>query len=56
VFLDNQPVGTTPLSLATVAVGEHAIRIERDGYRRWASTVKVVTAELVRVTASLERQ
>jgi len=55
VFLDGKLVGSTPLSLQTVAAGEHAIRLERDGYRRWSSQVRVVTSEQNRVTASLER-
>jgi hypothetical protein len=41
--------------MATVSAGEHAIRIERDGYRRWSSSVRIVAAEQNRVTASLER-
>ena len=55
VFLDGRLVGTTPLTIAAVPAGEHAIRLERDGYRRWSSSVRVVAAEQNRVTASLER-
>lgn len=55
VFLDGRLVGTTPLSMAAVPAGEHAIRLELDGYRRWSSSVRVVAAEQNRVTASLER-
>ena len=55
VFLDNKLAGTTPLSLPHVPAGSHAVRIERDGYRRWSSSVRVVAAERNRVTASLER-
>jgi eukaryotic-like serine/threonine-protein kinase len=55
VFLDNTPVGTTPLVLNTVRAGEHAVRMERDGYRRWSSLVRVVANERNRITASLER-
>ena len=55
VFLDGKLVGTTPLTLPSVAAGAHAIRIEQDGYRRWSSSVRVVAAEQNRVTASLER-
>jgi hypothetical protein len=38
-----------------VAAGEHAVRLEYDGYRRWTSSVRVVASEQNRVTASLER-
>ena len=55
VFLDGRMVGTTPLTIAAVPAGEHAIRLERDGYRLWSSSVRVVAAEQNRVTASLER-
>lgn len=55
VFLDGSLVGTTPLAMSRVAAGEHAIRLERDGYRRWSSSILVVGGERNRVTASLER-
>jgi serine/threonine-protein kinase len=55
VFLDGRLVGTTPLTMEAVRAGEHAIRLERDGYRHWSSSVRVVAAESNRVTASLER-
>lgn len=55
VYVDGRLVGSTPLSLPEVAAGEHAIRIERDGYRRWSSSVRVVADQRNRVAASLER-
>ena len=55
VFMDGELVGATPLALPTVRAGEHAIRLERDGYRRWSSSVRIVATERNRVTASLER-
>jgi eukaryotic-like serine/threonine-protein kinase len=55
VFLDGRLIGTTPMTMANVPAGEHAIRLERDGYRRWSSSIRVVAAEQNRVTASLER-
>jgi len=55
VFVDGKPVGTTPLMVPSVAAGDHAIRIELDGYRPWTSSVRMVAAESNRVTASLER-
>jgi hypothetical protein len=55
VLIDNRMVGTTPVTLPSVAAGNHAIRLEREGYRRWASQVRVVSGEASRVTASLER-
>ena len=55
VFLDGRLIGTTPLAMPTVAAGEHAVRLELGGYRRWSSSVRVVASERNRVTASLER-
>jgi PEGA domain len=55
VFLDGRLIGNTPLSMRDVRAGEHAVRLEHDGYRRWSGSVRVVAAERNRVTASLER-
>jgi hypothetical protein len=55
VFVDGKPVGTTPLRLPSVKAGEHAVRLEHEGYRRWSSSVRVVASEQNRVTASLEK-
>jgi hypothetical protein len=38
-----------------VAVGEHDVRLEHDGYRRWMSSIRVTAGESNRATASLER-
>jgi eukaryotic-like serine/threonine-protein kinase len=55
VYLDGRLIGATPLSMRDVRAGEHAVRLEHDGYRRWSGSVRVVAAEQNRVTASLER-
>ena len=55
VYIDGKLVGNTPLALADVRAGEHVVRIEQDGYRRWSSSVRVVAAEQNKITASLER-
>ena len=55
VFVDGELVGKTPLSLDAVAAGEHAVRLERDGYRQWSSSPQVVAGQWNRVAASLER-
>ena len=56
VYVDGRLVGTTPLALENVAAGEHTVHLERDGYQRWNSTVRVVAGERNRVAASLERK
>ena len=55
VFVDGKLAGTTPLQLAGLDAGSHVVRIERDGYRRWSSAVRVVASEQNRVTAALEK-
>ncbi len=55
VFLDGRLIGTTPLSLPSVATGDHAVRIELAGYTQWTSSVRLAGGERRRVAASLER-
>ncbi len=55
VFVDDRLVGTTPLLIDPLDAGAHRVRIERDGYRRWTSSVRIVAGERERVAASLER-
>ena len=55
VFLDGKLVGRTPLQVGQIAAGEHAVRLELDGYRHWFSAVHVVPGERRRVAASLDR-
>jgi hypothetical protein len=55
VYVDGRLVGSTPLSLRGVRAGEHAVRLEYDGFRRWSGSVRVVAAEQNKVTASLEK-
>jgi hypothetical protein len=55
VFLDGRLVGTTPLVIPDVAAGDHALHLDRDGYRRWSSAIRIVTSERNRVAASLDR-
>ena len=55
VFLDGTLIGRTPLQVGAVAAGDHTVRLELDGYRRWSSSVHVVAGERSRVAASLDR-
>ena len=55
VFIDGKLAGATPLSVPAVPAGDHAVRLEREGYRRWTSSVRIVAPGQNRVTASLER-
>ncbi len=55
VFIDGQLVGTTPLSLAEVPAGDHALHLDHDGYRRWSAAIRIVASQPQRVAASLDR-
>jgi serine/threonine protein kinase len=55
VFVDGRLLGTTPMAPKAVPIGDHAIRLELDGFKGWSSSVHVAGTEQSRVTASLER-
>jgi serine/threonine-protein kinase len=55
VFLDGRRAGVTPLRLARVRAGEHVVRMDRAGYRRWSSSIQVVAGRTNTIAASLER-
>lgn len=55
VFVDGKQVGTTPLQVGTVQAGDHAVRLERDGYRPWSRSVRVPGGGTSRVSGSLRR-
>ena len=54
VFIDQRPVGQTPLNLPDVRAGTHAIRVEHDGYARWTAAVLVSAGKHTRVTPLLQ--
>jgi DNA repair exonuclease SbcCD ATPase subunit len=54
VFINQQPVGQTPLNLPDVRAGTHAIRVEHDGYARWTAAVLVSAGKQTRVSTLLQ--
>ena len=56
VFVDGKLVGTTPLLIDAVAVGDHAVRLELDGFNPWTASTKVAGGERARVSGSLEQR
>jgi hypothetical protein len=56
VFVDGRLAGKTPVTIARVPAGSHVVRLEMVGYRRWSTSVQVVTGESARVSGSLERE
>jgi hypothetical protein len=55
VFINGKAVGTTPLSLPEVPVGNHVVRLELPEHRAWSSSTRVTVGQTARVTGSLER-
>jgi hypothetical protein len=55
VFIDGKLIGTTPIAAMQVPSGAHVLRLERDGYHRWSSLLRVVTGERNRVSAWLRQ-
>ena len=55
VILDGRNVGRTPLSLAEVPEGPHAVRLDLTGFKQWSTTVEVMPGQRLRVAASLEQ-
>jgi hypothetical protein len=54
VFLNSRLIGKTPLSMPGLPAGSATVRIERDGYQPWVSTVEVMPGQRTRVAASLD--
>ena len=55
VFVNGEPVGSTPVVLPDVPVGSRVVRIEADGYEHWSSAIRVVANQETRVAATLRR-
>ncbi len=54
VFLDNTPVGETPMSLKQVAEGEHELSLVKENYKDWRQRVVVRSFQPTDVKATLE--
>jgi serine/threonine protein kinase len=55
VFVNDRPVGSTPLTIPTLPAGPASVRLELDGYRTWSTTIRIAPGPPTRVAASLER-
>ncbi|MBN8231414.1 PEGA domain-containing protein [Corallococcus macrosporus] len=52
VYVDGEPVGYTPVTLPTLPVGKHLVRMERPGFRQFGQIAEV-TPDDVEVTTAL---
>ena len=53
VFLDNNFMGITPLTLSSVATGSHTVSLKLDGYQEYAVTTPVNAGAVSTVSAAL---
>ncbi len=56
IFLDGKDMGKTPKSFNEVLVGQHSIRLTKDGYTTHNETVVVKKGERAQVNASLKKE
>jgi hypothetical protein len=54
VYLDGEYRGTTPLTIRRVRVGEHRIRVTKEGYEDWSETIFVERGKTSYIFAQLE--
>ena len=54
VYLDGKHRGTTPLTIRRVSVGEHRIRVAKEGYNDWSKTIFVEPRRTSYIFARLE--
>ncbi|AKF06896.1 PEGA domain-containing protein [Sandaracinus amylolyticus] len=53
VFVDEQPVGTTPLDPITLAPGSHTVRVRMAGYTEFTDVVHVAAGQRTEVSVEL---
>lgn len=53
-FVDGRFLGTTPVTVRSLAPGSHTVSVRRPGFKTWTATVDVPTFKPVRVEASLD--
>jgi len=55
IYLDNQNTGqTTPATLTNVSVGSHTVKLVKERYQDWETTVNVVKNQTATVNATLK--
>ena len=55
VFIDRQEVGMTPLVMANLVAGSHAVRLEAEGHTPWSSAIRVIADRQTDVRTILTR-
>jgi len=55
-FVNQKPVGNTPVVLKDLRAGSYVVRLESKGYQRWSTSATVSAVRQERVRAKLERE
>lgn len=55
-FINQEPVGRTPVLLKDLRAGSYVVRLEYEGYQRWSSAATVSAVRQERIRAKLERE
>jgi hypothetical protein len=55
VFIDRQEVGVTPLIMANLVAGSHAVRLEAEGHMPWSSAIRIIADRQTDVRTILVR-
>lgn len=53
VYLDEKQLGRSPQTESSVEVGQHSIRVERDGYKTWSRNIAVFEGKSTPLSAYL---
>ena len=56
ITLDGKAVGTTPLKLSSLLVGQHKITVSKSGYQPYTTTVTIAEGRTATVNATLTKQ
>ena len=55
VFVDGELVGTTPVKVPSLSIGQHRVHLEAPGYRRYTQTIRIQSARPHTMMVPLER-
>ena len=55
IYVDNKYMGESPMIINDLLIGEHKVRVEKDGYTVWKDNVTVAESEEGIVTYKLEK-
>lgn len=56
VFLDGQLIGTTPIQLNGIEVGEHSLKLQLPGFKGWDERISIRSRQQLGINAELEVQ